>query len=757
MMRQNELVERVASYNPDFDEGLLNRAYVYAMHKHRHQTRASGDPYFSHPLEVAAIVTDLKLDQDSVVAALLHDTIEDTDATRREIDDAFGPNIARLVDGLTKLKRIDLVSKKTRQGENLRRLLLAVADDVRVLLVKLADRLHNMRTLNHVAEDKRQRIAQETMDIYAPLAGRMGMQTMRDELEELAFQILHPEGYSLVHDKLHELQRESGEVITEIEMSVVDNLAAAHIPATVKSRNKRPYSVFRKMERNRISFEQLSDVIGFRVIVESVEDCYHALGVIHMRWPAVPGRFKDYVSTPKQNDYRSIHTTIVGPSHQRVELQIRTHEMDDIAEFGIAAHALYKDGVYSSPQEIQHLKGDMPGANRAAALTAESRSYAWLRRTVETLSQGDHPDDLLEQARLELFLDQVFCFTPKGRLIALPQGATAIDFAYAVHTDVGNTCVGCRINGRAAQVVTQLNNGDEVQIIRAEGQTPTAAWEHVVATGKARAGIRRATKEARQKQYFSLGEKILAATFSRADRKFDVEQLELVLGKLARNSTTEAVAAVGQGELPPEDVLRAVYPDYRIERSVGDKPGSAEGWFNLSGVTNFMFRIPGRRREKYAEAARKLTEAIPISGTNSDLPVRLAPDGGAVPGDRIVGILSPGEGITIYPIHAETLKDYEESADEWLDLRWDIDKQNPERFPAKVKIIAIDAPGTLAEITEIIAQGESNIANVFLSSPNSGLTEMTLGIEVWDLKHLNRLVRAIRALSVVTHVERVNG
>jgi guanosine-3',5'-bis(diphosphate) 3'-pyrophosphohydrolase len=756
MMRQNELVDRVASYYPDYDEDLLNRAYVYAMHQHRNQTRESGAPYFSHPLEVAAIVTDLKLDQDSVVAALLHDTIEDTDATRKEIDELFGPNIGHLVDGLTKLKRIDLVSKKTRQGENLRRLLLAIADDVRVLLVKLADRLHNMRTLNHVPMKKRQRIAQETMDIYAPLAGRMGMQGMREELEELAFQNLHPDAYSLIHKKLYDLQQKTSTIINEIELNVVGNLAQANIAAVVKSRNKRPYSVFRKMERNSVSFEQLSDVIGFRVIVDRVEHCYQALGVVHTRWPAVPERFKDYISTPKQNDYRSIHTTVVGPSQQRVELQIRTHEMNEIAEQGIAAHSLYKDGVYSASVGTAVMRGDMGGADSAAAMTSESRAYSWLRRTVESLSDRDHPDDVLEQARLELFLDQVFCFTPKGRLIALPQGATAIDFAYAVHTDIGNSCVGCRINGLASPVVSRLKNGDEVQIIRAEGQAPPTAWENVVTTGKARAGIRRATRAARTKQYSGLGEKILTTAFKRAGHKFDRVQLEAVLAKLAHNSADDAIAAVGRGELPADDVLKSVYPDYQKDRVARGKSASGEGWFNLAGVANIMFRIPGRRREKYADAAKKLANAIPIRGAAGDLPVKLDPEGGAVPGDRIVGILTPGEGVTVYPIQAEALQQFEDSADQWLDLRWDIDTENPERFPAKIRVIAVNAPGTLAEISDIMATSDANIATILLSQPDPGLSQMIFGVEVWDLNHLNRVARELRALAVVSEVDRVN-
>ncbi|MEO0546478.1 MAG: bifunctional (p)ppGpp synthetase/guanosine-3',5'-bis(diphosphate) 3'-pyrophosphohydrolase [Pseudomonadota bacterium] len=750
MMRQNELVDRVFAYNPDANEDLLNRAYVYAMHQHRNQTRASGDPYFSHPLEVAAIVTDLKLDQESVVAALLHDTIEDTDSTRQEIDAMFGHHIGVLVDGLTKLKRIDLVSKKSRQGENLRKLLMAVAEDVRVLLVKLADRLHNMRTLGHVPLEKRERIAQETMDIYAPLAGRMGMQGMRDELEELAFQHLHPEAHALVHEKLAKLHDSSLAIVREIEASLVDSLAEAHINAAVKSRNKKPYSVFRKMERTGVSFEQLSDVIGFRVIVDDIDQCYHALGVVHTRWPAVPGRFKDYISTPKQNDYRSLHTTVVGPSRQRAELQIRTHGMDDIAEQGIAAHTLYKDGVYSAPET----DGELGQIDHKTAANHESRAYSWLRGTVESLADGDHPDEILEQTRLELFMDQVFCFTPKGRLIALPLGATALDFAYAVHTDVGNSCVGCRINGNPAQVMKELRNGDEVHIIRAKDHTPPAAWEHMAVTGKARAGIRRATREARNKQYFALGEKILTTTFKRAGRTFSPEQLEQVLSRLAHKTINDAMGAVGRGELAPEDVLKAVHPDYQHERTRQENLGTAEGWFNLTGVTNLMFRIPGKQKEKYSDVARKLTDSLPIAGAASDRIVRLDPEGGALPGDRIVGIVTPNEGITVYPIHAEGLRQFEDGAEEWLDLRWDIDPDNPERFPAKLDLTAIEAPGTLAEITEAIAKADGNISSVLINSPISGLTDMVIGIEVWNLKHLTHILAAVRRLDVVNRVDR---
>src|SRR6266705_4517770 len=565
MMRQYDLIERVKRYNPNTSEALLNRAYVYAMKAHGEQKRASGDPYFSHPLEVAAILTDLKLDDATIAAALLHDTIEDTTATRAEIDQMFGKDIGALVEGLTKLKKLELVTKEAKQAENLRKLLLAIADDVRVLLVKLADRLHNMRTLSHMPPDARRRTAEETLDIYAPLAGRMGMHEMREELEDLAFRELNPDAYGVVNQRLVALAERNVELIAEIEQQLARKLADRGIAAKVSGRQKRPYSVWRKMERKSVGFEQLSDIIGFRIVVERVEDCYRALGAVHMTWPVVPGRFKDYVSTPKQNDYRSIHTTVIGPGRQRVELQIRTRDMHEIAEYGIAAHALYKDGV-GSPSEL---------------LSRESNAYGWLRHTIELLAEGSNPEEFLEHTKLELFHDQVFCFTPKGTLIALPRNATPIDFAYAVHTDVGNTAVGCKINGQIAPLVSELANGDEVEILTSKAQiAPPAAWESIVVTGKARAAIRRATRVAVRNQYAGLGRRIVERVFAQAKKDYADEKLQGALPRLARASVEDVMAAVGRGEMKASDVARAVYPDYKEERAAAMTPPRAEsGWF----------------------------------------------------------------------------------------------------------------------------------------------------------------------------------
>ncbi len=733
MMRQYELIDRVKHYNPATNEDLLNRAYVYAMKAHGEQKRASGDPYISHPLEVAAILTDLKLDDATIAAALLHDTIEDTDATRAEIDRLFGRDIGGLVDGLTKLMKLDLVSKEAKQAENLRKLLLAIAADVRVLLIKLADRLHNMRTLSHRPPEARRRTAEETLDIYAPLAGRMGMHEMREELEDLSFRELNPEAHRVITERLEALAQRSSGWISEIEQQLTKKLADRGITSDVLGRRKRAYSIWRKMERKAVGFEQLSDIFGFRVIVGTVAECYQALGIVHISWPVVPGRFKDYVSTPKQNDYRSIHTTVIGPGKQRVELQIRTREMQQIAEYGIAAHALYKDNA-GSPTEM---------------LSRESNAYAWLRRTVELLAEGSNPEEFLEHTKLELFHDQVFCFTPKGKLIALPRGATPIDFAYAVHTDVGNMAIGAKINGKIGPLSSALQNGDEVQILTSKAQvSPPAAWELIVVTGKARAAIRRATREAVRRQYSALGRRIVERLCQRAKIAYSDEQLEGALPRLARGSLDDVFSAVGRSEMRASDVVRAMYPDYKDERVTPIAPKAESGWFGLKWSKAVKFKVP---------SDGETGAALPIRGINTDLPVRFAPNGGAVPGDRIVGIMTPGEGITIYPIQSEALKQFEDEPDRWLDVRWDVDDTAPQRFPARLAVHSVNEPGTLAQITQVIADHDGNIDNIKMSRQSPDFTEMTIDLEVYNLKHLTSIISQLRAKKVVANAERVNG
>ncbi len=714
MIRQYELVDRVKGYDPNADEDLLNKAYVFAMKAHGSQTRHSGDPYFAHPLEVAGILTSLRLDTNTIVTALLHDTLEDTHATYDEINDIFGGEVAKLVDGVTKLSKLELTSEASKQAENFRKLLVAMSKDVRVLLVKLADRLHNMRTLNFIPkEDKRRRIAQETMDIYAPLAGRMGMQEMREELEDLAFQELNPAARKSVLKRLEFLRSESGDIIDRIARALKKELVDSDIDAQVLGREKRPFSIWRKMETKAISFEQLSDIIGFRVIVPNVEDCYRAVGVLHRTWAAVPGRFKDYISTPKRNDYRSLHTTVIGPEKQRVELQVRTHEMHQIAEMGVAAHWSYKDRV-----------NGLSGAN--------GNPFRWLRDIVEMLEHGDSAEEFLEHTKLEMFQDQVFCFTPKGELIALPRGATPIDFAYAVHTELGDSCVGAKINGRHMPLGTRLRNGDGVEIIRTKMRGPLPAWESMVATGKARSAIRRFTRQAKIDEFRQLGLEIMERAFEKLGEKFSEKRLRPALKKLSFKKPEELYIEVGKAELSSADVLSALFPQKT-------KNGAEE--------TAGRPILPDKRGEP----------GVAIKGLTPGLAVHIAPCCYPLPGDRIVGIKTPGRGITVHTIDCATLEQFSDVPDRWLDVSWSDDAESTLGFSGRMRIVLENEVGALGTISTIIAENGGNISNLKLTTRRVDFFELLVDIEVTDAKHFNTIVAALHASSGVSTVERVRG
>ena len=754
MMRQYELVERVLKYDQTADEALLNRAYVYAMKAHGTQKRASGAPYFSHPLEVAAILTDLKLDDATIATALLHDVIEDTDATRAEIDSMFGPEIGSLVDGLTKIKRLDLVSKKAEQAENFRKLLIAISSDIRVLLVKLADRLHNMRTLEHMKPESRRRNSEETLDIYAPLAGLMGMQTVREELEDHAFRWLHPEAYQAVTEKLIDIRARNKGLVEEIRQALARKFSDAGIKAETSGREKKPYSIWSKMEHKQISLEQLSDIFAFRVAVDTIEDCYRVLGIVHTTWGTVPGRFKDYISAPKRNNYQSIHTTVYGPRHQRVELQIRTQAMHRVAEYGIAAHALYKDQRILVPDRVapDRVAQERP-ANGAALTSKDDSPFGRLRAMIGTLLEAENPEEFLEHTKLELFQDQVFCFTPKGRLIALPRGATPLDFAYAVHTDIGNEAIAAFINGRHVPIDTRLRNGDEVVVETSKTHVRPAAWEAFAVTGRARAAIRRAAREAEKRRYIELGRQLLSSTLAAAGIDYVDEKVKAAAPKFSVKSLDELLAAVGRHDVPLEDVVAAIAPSasaspppegYKPSRRFG-RAQAQDGWFNIAKVKSLKFRA-----EDGDDNATK--SVISIRGTNNDLPVLFEP-GGAVPGDRIVGVMSPGEGIRVFQIHSPRLKEFEHEG--WIDVTWDVHPDNPQRFPARISVSAVNAPGSLAEIAKIIGETGGNIDHLQMARRAADFTVMHIELEVFDLVHLNHIIAMLRARPTVAKVERL--
>ncbi|WP_055048649.1 RelA/SpoT family protein [Devosia sp. A16] len=735
MMRQYELVERVQAYNPNTDEALLNKAYVYAMQKHGTQKRASGDPYFAHPLEVAAILTDLKLDDASIAVALLHDTIEDTDATRAEIDQLFGPEIGAIVDGLTKIERLQLVTREEAQAENLRKLLLAISADVRVLLVKLADRLHNMRTLDFMPENKRKRIATETMDIYAPLAGRMGMQDMRQELEDLAFRVLQPDHYKAITDRLDEMKSEFADTIKTIRTELSEKLKGDGIDARVSARVKSPWSIFTKIERKQIALEQLSDMIGFRVIVPTVADCYRALGIVHTNWKVVPGRFKDYISVPKHNDYRSIHTTIVGVGRQRAELQIRTEEMHRIAELGIAAHALYKEGA----TDIHKIEN-------------ESKAFVWLRSTISHLTAGSSTEDFLEYTKLELFQDQVFCFTPRGRLIALPRGGTPIDFAYALHTDIGDTCVGAKINGQIVPLVTQLRSGDEVEIIRDQNHLPPSNWETIAATGKARAAIRRAVRQQAQARAYALGEHMVSMLLEREGTGLDDGEFKVLAEGLGQPGKRDLLIALGEGKIGGEELDTQVMEVKGIKRRRKKidlpVPDKAEGWFALKATDEFRFRVPGNPRSgPRAKAA--------LTQLDFNTRVEVSPEG-VVPGDRLVGIMTPDTPITIYPIHSDALSELYDSDVAWIDVRWDIAGREERDHPCVISMQAQNKPGSLAQISTVIAACEANIHNLVMRMESPDFHRFIFQIEVRDLAQLTDVLNSLKLAAGISDVQRAS-
>ncbi|WP_264667076.1 RelA/SpoT family protein [Azospirillum fermentarium] len=726
MIRQYELVERVKAYDPSADEDMLNRAYVFSMKAHGSQTRASGDPYFLHPLEVAGILTQMKLDTATIVTALLHDTVEDTVATQEDIERVFGKEIGRLVDGVTKLSRLEMNSEQSKQAENFRKLVLAMSEDIRVLLVKLADRLHNMRTLHFIGKpEKRKRIARETIEIYAPLAERIGMHRIKDELEDLAFTELNGEARESILAQLARLRSEGEGRVETIIKELTDTLSKDGVPdAQITGREKTPYSIWRKLHNKNVSFEQLSDIMAFRVIVETVGECYQALGVIHSHYPVVMGRFKDYISTPKPNGYRSIHTGVIGPGRNRIEVQIRTRDMHEVCELGVAAHWAYKQGM---PRE---------GA----------REYRWLSEILDILEHAQKPEEFLEHTKLELFQDQVFCFTPKGDLIALPRGATPVDFAYAVHSQVGDHCVGAKINGRMLPLRTELQNGDQVEIITSKAQTPVPGWERFVVTGKARARIRRFLRTQQRAQYMELGRAILQRQFRQEGYDFSEKALDGVIKIFQQPTSDDLMAAVGSGLLSGREVFLAVFP--------GHKPHAQQ-----------QALTPGEAMDRAASTLPKPPKPKP-RGKEQPLPIRGLIPGMAVhyarcchplPGDRIVGIVTTGKGVTIHTIDCETLESFHESPERWIDVAWDVGPDSPEEHVGRVALVVANEPGSLGTLSTVIGKNGGNITNLKITNRNTDFFELMIDIEVKDAKHLTNIVAALRAMPVINSVERSRG
>jgi len=704
------LLESLASYDSNFDKKLVEKAIDFAVRYHGDQLRESGDPYYQHPIEVAYIITQLHLDSTSVITALLHDTVEDTELTLDDISREFSPEISTLVDGVTKLTKIEFQPDNIRQAENFRKLLLAMSEDIRVLLVKLADRLHNMRTIDFIKSgEKRARIALETMEIYGPLAERIGMQELKLELQDHSFRILHPDIRDSIKKRLSSINHDGEKLIEDIIQEIRETLDKSKIKARVFGRQKTPFSVWMKMKYKNVGFDQLSDLIAFRVIVETPPECYQALGAIHSAYKVVPENFQDFMSTPKNNGYQSLHTVVVGPMQKRIEVQIRTEKMHDIAELGVAAHWRYK----------QHYHAD-------------GRQYQWVRELLGILEQTSDPEEFLQNTKLAMYYDQVFCFTPMGTIIPLPKGATTIDFAYAVHSEVGHHCVGAKVNGRIVPLKTSLVNGDQVEIITSKTQTPSPAWEKIAITGKARAEIKKFIRSQEVSQYVSLGQAILEKAFATAEITDMAAALSKVIKIFKKESVDEIYLAVGEGTLSKEDILK----HFELKTTSQNKLKSTLLFFGF------------KNNDKDGRG-----EAIPIHGLIPGMAVHFAGCCHPLPGDPIIGVIHTGKGITIHTSDCEMLSNYSTTPERLMDLAWDSDTSNIPHV-ARIKVMLSNITGALATLSSIIASEKSNITNIRVLNRNHDFFEVTLDIEVRDTDHVQSITTSLLAQNEVHSVER---
>jgi GTP pyrophosphokinase len=699
MIDVDDLLSLVRNYNPKTNEALLRGAYAYAQRMHEGQARHSGEPYFSHPVAVAAILTEQRLDDATIATALLHDTIEDTKGTYTEVAERFGDDVAELVDGVTKLTNLELSSRESKQAENFRKLLMAMSKDLRVILVKLADRLHNMRTIRHMPPEKQAKKAHETMDIYAPLAGRMGMQWMREELEDLSFRVLNPEARTSIMRRFLTLQKETGDVIPRITDDIEAVLDKHGVQADVFGRAKKPFSIWRKMQEKELAFSRLSDIYGFRVLTRSEDDCYRVLGAIHQRWRAVPGRFKDYISQPKSNGYRSIHTTVSGRDGKRVEVQIRTRQMHDVAESGVAAHWSYRDGV----------RAENPFAVDPAK---------WLEGLTERFENAEDHDEFLEHVKLEMYSDQVFCFTPKGDVVKLPKGATPIDFAYSIHTRIGHSCVGAKVDGLRVPLWTRLKNGQSVEIITAEGQTPQATWIDIAVTGRAKAAIRRSLREEDRERYIKLGRELARVAFDQVGKKATDKALDTAARAIGLKDGADMLARIGSAELSARSVVARLYPE-----------------------------LAGRSEEADVEAMRAVIGLPPGAQT------RRAQCCQPVPGERIVGITYPGKGPILHAIDCGALAAFDDTPERWIDLHWTEGRHAPVHN-VTIDVTISNQHGVLGRICTLIGEQNANISDLHFVDRKPDFFRLLIDVDVRDAEHLHAVIMAMDLDSDVASLQR---
>ncbi|MBC6441803.1 MAG: bifunctional (p)ppGpp synthetase/guanosine-3',5'-bis(diphosphate) 3'-pyrophosphohydrolase [Rhodobacteraceae bacterium] len=703
MIHPTDLIEAVRAYNPNSDSERIEAAWDYGRLMHEGQCRQSGDPYWTHPVAVAMILAEQKLDDDTIITALLHDTIEDTKSTFQAVARRFGPEVAQLVDGVTKLTNLELSATGDKQAANFRKLLLAMSKDVRVIMVKLSDRLHNMRTIRHMLPRKQEKKAIETMEIFAPLAGRMGMQWMREELEDLSFSVINPEARKSIMRRFVTLKKETGDLIPAITQDIREVLDKAGVKAEVTGREKRPYSIWRKMEEKKKGFSRLSDIYGFRIITDTEADCYTALGTVHQHWCAVPGRFKDYISQPKSNGYRSIHTDVSGRNGKRVEIQIRTRTMHDVAESGVAAHWSYRDG-----EPLQNPFAVDP--------------FRWVDELNAHMMTNDAGEEFLEHVKLDMFSDQVFCFTPKGEVIKLPRGATPIDFAYAIHTRVGSACVGTMVDGRRVPLWTRLRNGQSVEIVTAKGQRPQSSWMDIAVTGRAKSAIRKSLREEHRAGFVRLGRELARVALEKVGKTSSEKALKTAAGLMGMRSTEELLAKIGSADTTGAELVEVLYPELLRTDDIG------------VGVEE---------------------PVAPIIGLAADQLARPGHCCQPLPGERIVGIITRSHGVIVHSIDCEHLADFETEPERWIDLHW-TEGQRIADQNATIEVTIANDTGVLGRICTLIGEQKANISNLEFVDRKPDFYRMVIDIEVRDVEHLLHVLTAVEADSDVAQIMRKN-
>jgi guanosine-3',5'-bis(diphosphate) 3'-pyrophosphohydrolase len=716
MIRFEDLLEKVRAYSPAADVELLRRAYVFSAFEHRGQVRHSGEPYLIHPLAVADFLADMKLDAVTIAAGLLHDVVEDTLTTIERIEELFGAEVAHVVAGVTKISAITFSSIEERQAENVRKMLLAMVDDIRVILVKLADRLHNMRTLHHLSEERRVKIAQETRDIYAPIANRLGMSKIKNELEELSFRYLEPQAYEQLRIRVDARRRATEGLIEELKKTVTTKLADAQVPvAHIDGRIKRLWSIHQKLKRQKIELEQVYDFIALRLITDSIKDCYAALGIIHQTWSPVPGRIKDFIAMPRPNGYQSLHTSVISEHGMPFEVQIRTMEMHRMAEEGVATHWKYKEGRVGDRRD--------------------ERYFQWMRQLLESQQEVRDPQEFIQNLKIELYTEEVYTFTPKGLVKALPAGATPVDFAYAIHTDVGHQCVGARVNGKMVPLRTRLKNGDIVEIVTQAGHKPSRDWLTFVATSRARNKIKHLIHSEEKARAIEFGRKL----FEKEARRYDLNPKTIVEGAgfaqvvadLALGKADDVFAAIGYGKIQPKQVfVKLVPPDKLHERP----PDGA--------VASVVRRVFGTGEEK-----------IKVRGFD-DLMVFRARCCNPIRGEKIVGYITRGKGVSVHSATCPNVVNLLYAPERKIDVEWDKGVDQLPRYPVRLTMEVENRKGLLAAVSTKIANINTNIKNIEATTDEDQRARIEMTVEISDLKHLEKVIKAVRGVEGVIGVER---